>query len=272
MTVNFAKAVASGNDFVIVDNREKKVENAVKEMADLARTLCMRRHAIGADGLLLLEDSKSADFKMRIFNPDGSEVSMCGNGIRCSALYAHAKKWCGPSMKVETQAGLLDAEVALQSVRIRMTPPKDINVDRNIGLGNTIMNIHTVHTGVPHAVHFVRNLKDYPVEQMGAKIRYHKMFEPGGTNADFVETVNESTISVRTYERGVEEETLACGTGAVASAILSHLVNGTQQPVSVVTRGTEVLKVYFRKELNTFAEVRLEGKAKIVFEGRIDYV
>ena len=153
-----------------------------------------------------------------------------------------------------------------------MTSPEQIKLEQNIGIGKTIMDIHTVNTGVPHVIHFVENIENYPVKEMGKKVRYHRLFEAEGTNADFVEEVNKSTISVRTYERGVEDETLACGTGVVASAIIAHLVNGVKQPVSVVTRGKDVLKVYFKKERNRFKDVYLEGEARIVFEGGINYV
>ena len=231
MNINFTKAVASGNDFIIVDNREKRLRGRVPDFGTFARFVCRRRYSVGADGLLVLENSKRADFKMRIFNPDGSEVTMCGNGIRCSALYAYRKKWCKASLKIETGAGIVEGEVKGKSLRIKMTSPKQIKLEQNIGIGKTIMNIHTVNTGVPHVIHFVENIKNYPVKEMGKKIRYHKLFEPEGTNADFVEEINKSTISLRTYERGVEDETLACGTGVVASAIIAHLVNGVKQQI-----------------------------------------
>ena len=244
MNVDFVKTVASGNDFLILDNREKKLASKIGDFSDFARRSCRRKYSIGADGFLVLENSESADFKMRIFNPDGSEVTMCGNGIRCSALYAYEKKWCKASMKIETKAGTLEAEVKKGLIRIKMTPPQNVKLDQNIGAGKTIMNVHTLDTGVPHAVHFVKDIENYPVKKMGSKIRYHKLFEPEGTNADFVEPSNDnSTILVRTYERGVEDETLACGTGVVASAIISHLVNGTREPVKVVTKSKEILNV-----------------------------
>ena len=272
MRIEFAKAQASGNDFVIVDNRENRLGKKLSDFGEFAKFVCRRRYSVGADGLLVLEDSKKAGFKMRIFNPDGSEVTMCGNGIRASAAYAHQKKWCGPSMKIETGAGMLEVAVKEDTIRLKMTPPKKVKLDQNIGLGKTIVNVHSIDTGVPHAVHFVESIKDYPVKDVGAKVRYHKIFEPEGTNTDFVKAVDRATITVRTYERGVEDETLACGTGVVASAIISHLVNGTIEPVSAVTKSGEILKVYFKKERNNFHDVYLEGKAEIAFEGGVDYV
>ena len=272
MNINFTKAVASGNDFIIVDNREKRLRDRVADFGNLARFLCREKYSVGSDGLLVLESSKKADFKMRILNPDGSEVTMCGNGARCSALYAYHKKWCGPSLKIETAAGIIEARIKDESIKMKMTPPKEIKLEQNIGIGKTIMNIHTINTGVPHVIHFVENIKNYPVKEMGEKIRCHRVFEPDGTNADFVEGIDKSTISARTYERGVEDETLACGTGVVASAIISHIVHGVSEPVNVITRSKDVLKVYFKKEHNRFHDVYLEGGAHIVFEGGINYV
>lgn len=270
--IKFTKVEASGNDFIVLDNRGSKLASSIGDFGDFAKFACRRRHSIGADGVLVLEDSGRADFRMRILNPDGSEVAMCGNGIRSSAIFAHTNKWCGPAMKIETASGILEAEITDGSVMVKMTPPKDIRLEQNIGLGKTIINLHTADTGVPHAVHFVESINNYPVKDIGSKVRFHKAFEPEGINADFVEVVDSSTIRVRTYERGVEDETHACGTGVVASALISHLVNGTRQPVSVITKGGDRAKVHFKKELNLFRDVYLEGKANIVFEGGIEYV
>jgi len=270
--IDFTKAVASGNDFIIIDNKDKSVFGKIKSLSDFAKDVCRRKYSVGADGLLVLEASDKADFRMRILNPDGTEVTMCGNGIRCAAVYAGERSWCASSMKIETGAGILEAELKDDSVRVKMTPPTGIRLERNVGLGKTIMDVHFINTGVPHAVHFVENIKEYPVKKMGAEIRYHKIFEPDGTNADFVEAQDDSTILVRTYERGVEDETLACGTGVVASAVISHLVNGTKEPVKAIVRSGETLKVYFKKEHNAFRDVYLEGSARIVFEGEVENV
>jgi len=272
LKVRFTKVSASGNDFIVLDNRDGKLSETIPDFSAFARFSCKRRHSVGADGVLLLEDSKAADFRMRIFNPDGSEVSMCGNGIRASALYANTRKWCNRKVLIETRSGMLEAEVRDEGIIVKMTSPKDISLDQNIGLGSTIINLHLADTGVPHAVHFVEDVKSYPVKEMGRKVRFHKFFEPKGTNADFVEVIDNSTIMVRTYERGVEDETLACGTGVVASAIVSHMVNGTEAPISAITRSEDILKVHFKKELNAFRDVYMEGKAQIVFEGSIEYV
>ncbi len=272
MKIDFTKAQAAGNDFIIVDNTAGAVTGKIEDLGRFAKFACKRKYSLGADGLLVLEDSAAADFKMRIFNPDGSEVTMCGNGIRASALYAYSRKWCSLSMKIETGAGILEASINGEAVRVKMTPPNNIELDRNIGAGKTIINVHVLNTGVPHAVHFVDDVEKYPVTEMGGKIRYHKVFEPDGTNANFVQISGKSAIKVRTYERGVEDETLACGTGVVASAVVSHLANGIQPPVSAVTKSGDVLTVHFKKERDAFSDVYLEGKAHIVFKGEVDYV
>ncbi len=273
MRIGFTKVQASGNDFIIIDNRENALGRAINNgFSKLARTLSERKRSIGADGVLLLEDSAKADLKMRVINPDGSEVTMCGNGIRCSAFYAAQKKWCGSSMKIETGAGFLEATVDMDNIRVKMTAPKSVKLDQNVGAGSAIVSVHGVDTGVPHVVHFVEGIENYNVKDMGSKLRYHKLFEPEGTNADFVEVRDKNTIIVRTYERGVENETLACGTGVVASAIIANLVKKVGSPVSAVTRSGDTLKVFFKKEINHFVDVYLEGKAAIIFEGRVDYV
>ncbi len=270
--IKFSKYVASGNDFIIVDNRNKCIasDRAVKE---LAIALCRRRFSVGADGLLILEDSEKNDFKMRIINPDGSEVAMCGNGARCAGLYANSRKWVGDAFSFETDSGVISAWIENDLVKLKMTDPKNIVLEKDIGLGNTFCKVHVIDTGVPHAVHFLDDSHDfekYPVNDVGSKIRYHKVFEPNGTNADFVKIAKDNSIVLRTYERGVEDETLACGTGATASAIISHMVFGLKSPVRVVTRSGESLNIYFKSAGHKISDVYLEGSARLVFEGEAD--
>lgn len=267
--IRFTKAVASGNDFIIIDNRDNKFSD---DFSSIAKTLCKRKLSVGSDGLLILEDSKNADLKMRIFNPDGSEVTMCGNGARCTALFAYLNKWCSDNLKIQTEAGILEATVHNEKIRLRMTDPNHIRLDNDLGLGNTIFKAHFIDTGVPHVVHFLQddvNIEGYPVREMGQKVRYHKLFEPEGTNANFAKVLSENKIRLRTYERGVEDETLACGTGAVASAIVSYLVNGTRQPVEVLTTSGDILNIYFSANNKKIHNVYLEGSAKIVYEGEV---
>jgi len=262
------KAVASGNDFIIIDNKEGELDARELNYSDLAKELCERKHAIGADGLLVLEKSSKAVFKMRILNPDGSEVNLCGNGARCSALYAFQCGW-GDVLTMETGAGILGAEVTDDNVKLKMSDPKDLKLDINLGVGNSMMTAHFINTGVEHVVHIVDSIEDYDVDIAGRSIREHTLFSPEGTNANFIGNIENNGASIRTYERGVEGETLACGTGTVASALILGILGHVESPVKMKTAGGEVLKVYFKLSGKKATDVYLEGSANIVFETKI---
>lgn len=270
MKIKFTKAVATGNDFIIIDNRNSAMPE--KALSSIAKNTCGRKMAIGADGLLVIEQSKKADFRMRIFNCDGSEAGMCGNGSRCAALYAADKKIAKPEMTIETIAGVLNASVKGDTVKVRLTDPKDIKWNLCLMINKCPYKVTFVDTGVPHVIHFVDNLDEVDVKNIGSHIRRHGEFSPEGTNADFVKAVDKHTIKIRTYERGVEDETLACGTGAVASAIISAEAEKMKSPVTVETQSGEKVKVYFDIIDSHFRNVYLEGKAKLVYEGVIDDV
>jgi len=239
--IKFTKAIATGNDFIIVDNRGKALEEKAK--AVFAKKICDRKRAIGADGLLVIEPSSKADFRMRIFNPDGSEAEMCGNGSRCAALYAAAKNIAKPGMTIETMAGILDASVKGNTVKVKLTDPKSIKWNLCLMINKCPFKVSFVDTGVPHVVHFVDDLENVDIKNLGSHIRHHGEFSPEGTNADFVKIVNKHTIKIRTYERGVEDETLACGTGAAASALISAEAEKMKSPITVETQGGEKIKV-----------------------------
>ncbi len=259
--LEFSKMVASGNDFIVYDNRRSNLTNG----PELAARLCKRTMGIGADGLIFIEKSRRADFKMRIFNPDGSEAEMCGNGIRCAALYKGKK-----NVVIETLAGLLNAEIKENSVKVKMTTPKNLQLNINVNIDGRIYAVNFINTGVPHAVNFVEDLDAVNVRLLGPIIRYHRDFEPDGTNVDFVKAIDQDIISLRTYERGVEAETMACGTGSVAAALIYHHkfegTNGTYV-INVQTQGDEVLKVYFDYAGGNFDNVWLEGQARNVYKG-----
>jgi len=261
--IMFTKAVATGNDFVIVDNRS----SAIRGLAGFARRVCDRKRSVGGDGLLVVERSRSADFRMRIFNPDGSEAEMCGNGSRCIALYAAARKIARARMRIETLAGMLDATVRRGVVKVKLTDPKDIKWNLCLMIHKCPYMVSFVNTGVPHTIHFVEDLDKVDVKNLGGHIRYHDEFSPAGTNADFVKLSGKRTISVRTYERGVEDETLACGTGAVASAIIAAEAEKMASPVTVETRSGEKLRVHFDRIDGQFKNAYLEGRATLVFDG-----
>ncbi|MBD3426317.1 MAG: diaminopimelate epimerase [Candidatus Omnitrophica bacterium] len=266
--VVFTKAVASGNDFIIIDNKNGELDARDLDYSQVARDLCRRKLSVGADGLLVLEDSDKADMRMRIINPDGSEVEMCGNGLRCSALYASRCGW-GNELEVETVAGILKASVSGDTVRLKMGDPKDIKLDIKLGIGSSMMIAHYVNTGVPHVVHLVDDIDGYPVRETGRKVREHTLFEPEGTNVNFIGDIENDSASIRTYERGVEDETLACGTGTVASAVILGLLGYVKSPVRMYTRGGDLLTVLYQMSQDRVKDVYLEGAASMVCEGKI---
>lgn len=261
--IPFSKLSGAGNDFVVIDNRKKIVRSAFNRAAI---KLCAPKTGIGADGLLLLEESATHDFRMRIFNPDGSEAEMCGNGARCIARFAYLKKIARSAMVFETKAGPIAAQIKNTHVKVQLGDPLGFR-EVTVSIGKNSFNVFFVNTGVPHAVVLVDDLKNAAVVEWGRGIRSHSFFKPAGTNVDFVSRIDSHTISVRTYERGVENETLACGTGSVASALISAKKNGVLSPVNVETRGGEILKVYFDYRDGTFSNVYLEGEVKHIFDG-----
>lgn len=264
--IKFTKMVAAGNDFVVVQGSGFKVQGREKILG-LAKKICDRRYGVGADGLLLLEKSKRADFKMRVFNPDGSEPAMCGNGLRCIALYAYQNKLAPRKMKVETLAGIQEAEVKTSGVRIKLSNPHSARLNIPIRVDEKKVAIHYINTGVPHAVLFVDKIDALDVARLGRYIRNHPLFAPDGANANFVKAAKGLSIIVRTYERGVEDETSACGTGAVASAVISNLVKKVKPPVKVKTRSGEILRVDFKRN-DIIYDVYLEGPARVVYTGK----
>lgn len=250
---NFVKMVACGNDFIVIDNRKRIFPDKNKKFI---QNLCAFHTGIGADGILLLENSNIADFKMRIFNPDGSEPDMCGNGARCISLYAWKQKLITKRFSVETLAGIIRAEITEKDkVRIYLNKPRGVKFTKKIC---------TINTGVPHAIIYVPRIDNVNVNKLGKKIRWLKAYRPGGTNVDFVQILGKNRISVRTYERGVEGETLACGTGVTASAIISVLFHKLKSPVYAETKSGDTLIVDTQ-------EVSLTGTAKIVFEGFVKF-
>ena len=265
--IDFFKMSGSGNDFILIDNINQSL--AVEDLPAFVRTVCERKVSVGADGLILIERSEAFDFRWRFFNADGSEVDMCGNGGRCAARFAYLKGIAGKKMSFETGAGIIDAEIKGDIVKLKLTDPHNLHVNQSIPVDGQLLEISRINTGVPHVVHFVNDLDLFDVFHVGRTLRYHEQFQPEGTNANFIEVVDKDSIRVRTYERGVEDETLACGTGAVASALISSWKGLIESPVNVRVKSGEMLKIYFRKTEHGFEDIYLEGKTKVVYEGRI---
>ena len=263
----FTKMNGAGNDFILIDNRMGDVRLDRSQIAEL----CDRHRGIGADGILLLERrTNRADFRMRYFNADGGEAEMCGNGARCFARFANKVAAAKEKISFETQAGLISAELKGDSVTLGMTEPADLRLHLELGIAGENKTVHFINSGVPHVVIPVVNIEDVDVRHEGAAVRYHKIFSPSGTNVNFMEKRGAKKIAIRTYERGVEDETLACGTGIVASALIFGATEGCHGPITVLPRGGDELQVGFETVAGRFCNVTLTGPAQFVFEGTIE--
>lgn len=269
-TLKFSKMNGSGNDFVVFDNRDLKWNLSKEQIAHL----CHRQFGIGSDGMLIVEPPPAgADFRMRYYNADGGEADMCGNGARCFARYVQPFLGAqAQEVKFQTGAGLIHARYHGSEVSIELTSPQGLKLNEAVVLSSTSLAVHSVNTGVPHAVIFVKDAESTPVFDWGKEIRYHPHFAPKGTNVNFVQLLGKNDIRVRTYERGVEGETLACGTGVTACAIISHLVHQIPTPIRIKVQSGDWLGVDFKKNGDQFSEVRLQGPAEIVFQGEIQVV
>jgi diaminopimelate epimerase len=259
----FCKMSASGNDFIMIDNREKIVDQLFPDVRDFVVKVCRRRLSVGADGLILIQKSATVDFSWRFFNADGSEAEMCGNGGRCAARFAFVNGIAGKRIAFETLAGIMKAEILGSQVKLQLTTPTDLKVDYPVALEHRELFVSSVNTGVPHVILLTDDVDHAPVEELGRVLRYHKEFSPHGTNVDFVTVLDRNKVKLRTYERGVEGETLACGTGAVAASVILKHKGMTGERVSLLTRGGEILSV------TVGDEVYLEGDARIIYTGKL---
>jgi diaminopimelate epimerase len=268
MVLEFTKMNGAGNDFVAVDNRDQKIQLTAKQIVKI----CDRHRGIGADGVMLLIPcaSKKADWAWDFYNADGTRAAMCGNGSRCFARFIQKLTGANNQITFETGAGIITANFHGERVTVNLTAPKDLRLNESVPLSNGTMMIHSLNTGVEHAVIFVDDADKTMVSPIGSEIRYHKHFAPRGTNANFVQLIGSNCIKVRTYERGVEGETLACGTGVTASALISATLKNFTSPVQVHVAGGDILEVSFAKNGNEFSDVRLTGPAEFVFEGKIN--
>lgn len=270
LPISFTKMSGTGNDFIIIDHRQPFLDE--NTLADFTRAVCRRKFSVGADGLILIENSDKADFEWKFFNGDGSSAEMCGNGARCAARFAYSKKIAPAKMRFLTLAGIIEAEVIDGSVKIRMTPPENVVLNIPLNIDGDEKIIHSINTGVPHAIIFMEDVAEAPVFEWGRIVRYHEHFQPAGTNVNFVQHISDNEFSVRTYERGVEGETMACGTGAVAAAIVGGLLGYVKPPIKVVTFGGDRLVVHFSisKEEPVVTDVFLEGPAEFIYEGQLE--
>jgi diaminopimelate epimerase len=271
MDIHFTKMSGAGNDFIVIDNRREIVPEAGRR--ERIVEWCRRRVGVGADGVLLVEppeQPEGAHFRMRYYNADGGEAESCGNGSRCIARFAHQVGAAPDHVRFETLAGIYEAVVGPQDVVLTMSDPRDLRLGLALAVPGLFEGmVDFLNTGVPHVVIRWPDLAMAPVVELGRAIRHHPQFAPAGTNVNFLAPHAAGGIAIRTYERGVEDETLACGTGSVASALVAHLHGLAHSPVAVHTSGGPILKVHFQGRGEAFTQIKLEGEARVVYEGVI---
>ncbi len=269
MKLSFTKMQGAGNDFVVLDNRDGRISLRTAEI----QRLCHRRFGIGADGIVLLEKATGPhmDARMVYHNSDGSRGEMCGNGARCFTAFAMSKGLGRKGvLRFLTDAGPMSATASGNLITVEMTPPTDFRLNSEIPLKKGTAIVHYLNTGVPHAVRFVDDISEIDIRKEGAELRRHKAFGPKGANANFAQVDSDGLVRVRTYERGVEDETLACGTGVTATAIAAHLIHEIPRPVRVQVAGGQTMEVDFRPDGESFRQVTLTGPATVVYEGTIE--
>jgi diaminopimelate epimerase len=268
-SVPFYKMQGCGNDFVVIDNRKLGVPESA--MADWAKAVCARAFGVYADGLFFLEntDDPNLDYRWHFYNSDGSRAEMCGNASRCAGKLAHALGLAPAEHTFGTDAGPIKAKVLLDGpdrgrVKVQLTPPRHTQTDIVLTVDGQPVTAHYTDTGVPHTVVFLNDVKTLDIMNLGPKIRYHDHFAPAGTNVNFAQIVDRNTMILRTYERGVEAETYACGTGAAATQLLANTLGLTDDFANLTTSGNEVLTI-FLEEGNVF----LQGAAELTFKGEL---
>lgn len=293
-TIKFWKMSGSGNDFVVIDNRRRALRGSLSRWA---KRLCHRRFGAGADGMLLLElplrrsrryggaavtagsaataesavTAEPEAFRMVYYNADGSRAEMCGNGARCMAWFAHAQGVVGKAFCFTTDAYPVGAKVSGRTVQVSLAEARDYRPRVTVKTGGKTYRPAFINTGVPQAVLFVPDAKKASVSVLGRALRFHKAFGPKGTNVNFVQKLSAHKLRVRTYERGVEGETLACGTGVTASAIAAVLGGRAQRPVQCVVSGGDTLEVNFNvhpgNRTRPVSAVSLTGPVRLTYKG-----
>jgi diaminopimelate epimerase len=269
MDIPFWKMHGAGNDFILVDDRGLTFPAADRAWL---RRLCARRDGVGAEGVILLQPSTRAHVRMRFFNPDGSDAALCGNGARCVARLAHDLGAAPAALRLETDAGEVAARVSGDTVRLDLPDPSGIRLGVPLDVpGAGRLAVDLVCVGVPHAVVWVTDPDALDIAALGGAIRHHPALAPEGANADFAAAAPDGTVRVRTYERGVEAETLACGTGMAACAVAAALGGRAAPPVRLRCRHGETLTVDMKAEQGRVRDLTLEGPAVHVFRGVLEY-
>lgn len=268
MRWSFAKYVGCGNDFILFDNRQG---NFPLSQPTLIQRLCHRQSGIGANGVLLLENSVQADFRMRIFNSDGSEAEMCGNGLRCFVKWLATLGFQYQTYRIEVMHRILTTLQLPTTVCIEMGKPTHVQWNIPLSYQNQLLYVHHLDTGVPQTILFIQDIDDLNLIELGVYIRNHSLWMPKGTNVTVVQQVDYQVFKIRTYERGIEGETLACGTGAVAAALAIAHQYGLLSPIIIQTRSGEELMIGFLREQQGFSKVTLTGPAQCTFRGEVNF-
>jgi diaminopimelate epimerase len=263
--IPFSKMQGSGNDFILIDNRKGILKG--QNLSAVATSVCDRHYSVGADGLIVIVPSRKADFKWRFFNADGSEAEMCGNGSRCAARFALLKKIAKKTLAFETLAGIIRAQVKNDRVKVQLTGATGLRMNISVPLDTGLRMGHFINTGVPHLVYLSKDIENEDVDRIGRTTRFHELFKPAGTNVNFIQIQGPRKLRIRTYERGVEGETLACGTGSVAAALIAGAIGAVSSPVEVTTQGKEKLIVSYTRTADGFEDIHLEGNADVICEG-----
>ncbi len=265
-SVEFYKMQGCGNDFVVFDNRSLKVPEA--DMAQWSIKVCKRAFGVYADGVFFLDNApegSGADYRWHFFNADGSRAEMCGNASRCAAKLALALGLAPPEHVLLTDVGQIKAKVLDSGqVKVQLTRPKGLELNIVLDVKGVELELHFADTGVPHVVIFVQDAAEVDVATIGAAVRYSERFAPAGTNVNFVQVKSNKELYVRTYERGVEAETYACGTGVSAAQLIANALGLTGPASDITTSGGEVLNVGIEGK-----ELFLQGGAELVFKGEL---
>lgn len=277
--INFTKMSGAGNDFILFEHDELQLSS------EKIRVLCNRNFGIGADGILLIGKSDSKDFKVSYYNSDGSAGALCANGVRCAVRYLYEQGKIGSKTEFEFVGQTFKAEVIdNDSIRQQLNAPIRIKRNFKVKAAGQLLNANYIDLGSKHLVIFVedilvdplnpkanfKSINDIDVSNLGRELRYHTDFAPEGVNVNFIQTLDRNLLAIRTYERGVEAETLACGSGSVSSAIIAFLEKKLQLPIKIQTYGGAFLDVNFNLLINKFSDIWLTGPAKRVFDGTID--
>ncbi|MBW1659310.1 MAG: diaminopimelate epimerase [Deltaproteobacteria bacterium] len=262
--IQFTKMSGSGNDFIFMDGMDGSY-SWVDSM--WVRQICQRALSVGADGVVVLEKDDTYDFAWRFFNSDGTIAEMCGNASRCAARFAYKKGIAGSNMTFATLAGPIRAEVKGKRVKVQLTDPRLFDPEMRLAVDGQTFTLFYIDTGVPHVVLEVEDLEGFPLIEIGRKIRFHEKFGPAGTNVNVAQITGDNAIALRTYERGVENETLACGTGSVAASLMMSMKKGFSSPVSVRAASGEILTISWEGEVGTWAPVFFEGEVRFIYEG-----